>query len=155
MKKILSTILVLGLLLSGNANAFNKLKGIYEVDLLVETYGNVEECSIEKESIVTTVKYILQNSKIKIKKDDAYVPMLYVAVGVIETGSVCTGDMDIRVQVFPAKDPLGFSNGGSFVYYRDGALTSGGTLSEFAKGVDDGIEAMMKELVVKHHEDNQ
>ena len=63
--------------------------------------------------------------------------------------------MDIRVQVFPAKDPLGFSNGGSFVYYRDGALTSGGTLSEFAKGVDDGIEAMMKELVVKHHEDNQ
>ena len=155
MKKILSTILVLGLLLSGNANAFNKLKGIYEVDLLVETYGNVEECSIEKESIVTTVKYILQNSKIKIKKDDAYVPMLYVAVGVIETGSVCTGDMDIRVQVFPAKDPLGFSNGGSFVYYRDGALTSGGTLSEFAKGIDDGIEAMMKELVVKHHEDNQ
>ena len=154
MRKILS-ILVVSLLLSGNAYAFNKLKGIYEVDLLVETYGNVEECSIEKKSIVTAVKYILQNSKIKIKQDDAYVPMLYVAVGVIKSGSVCTGDMGIRVQAFPAKDPLGFSNGGYFVYYRNGTLTSGGTLSEFAKDVDDGIEAMMKELVVKHHEDNQ
>ena len=154
MKKFLS-ILVVSLLLSGNAYAFNKLKGIYEVDLLVETYGNVEECSIEKESIVTAVKYILQNSKIKIKKDDAYVPMLYVVVGVIKSGGICTADIDIRVEAFPAKDPLGFSNKGYFVYYRNGTLTSGGTLSEFAKDVDDGIEAMMKELVVKHHEDNK
>jgi hypothetical protein len=140
--------------IEGNANAFNKLKGINEVDLLVEVYGDVKECSIKKESIVTAVKYILQNSKIKIKKDDAYVPMLYVAVGVIKSGAVCTGDLDIKVQVFPAKDPLGFSNGGYFVYYVNGFLTSGGSLSEFAKGVDDGIETMMKELVVKHHEDN-
>ena len=139
---------------NGHANAFNKLKGINEVDLLVEVYGDVKECSIKKESIVTAVKYILQNSKIKIKKDDAYVPMLYVAVGLIRSGAVCTGDLDIKVQVFPAKDPLGFSNGGYFVYYVNGFLTSGGSLSEFAKAVDDGIETMMKELVVKHHEDN-
>ena len=154
MKKLLG-IIVLGLLLGGNAYAFNKLKGIYEVDLLVETYGNVEECSIEKESIVTAVKYILQNSKIKIKKDDAYVPMLYVAVGLITTGGVCTSDLDIRIQTIDATDPLGLGNGGYFVYYRDGSLTTGGSLSEFAKAVDDGIETMMKELVVKHHEDNQ
>tara|TARA_R110002012_G_scaffold43917_1_gene118514 strand:- start:183 stop:650 length:468 start_codon:yes stop_codon:yes gene_type:complete len=136
-------------------NAFNKLKGINEVDLLVEVYGDVKVCSIKEESIVTNVKYILQNSKIKIKKDDAYVPMLYVSVGLIRTGATCTGDLDIKVQVFPAKDPLGFSNGGYFVYYVNGFLTSGGTLSEFAKAVDGGIETMMKELVVKHHEDNQ
>ena len=153
MNKILSIIFV-SLLLSGSANAFNKLKGINEVDLLVEVYGDVKACPIKKESIVTAVKYILQNSKIKIKQDDAYVPMLYVAVGVIKSGSVCTGDMGIRVQAFPAKDPLGFSNGGYFVYYVNGFLTSGGTLSEFAKAVDGGIETMMKELVVKHHEDN-
>ena len=154
MNKILSIIFV-SLLLSGSANAFNKLKGINEVDLLVEVYGSVEECPIKKEGIVTTVKYVLQNSKIKIKKDDAYVPMLYVAVGLIRSGAVCTGDLETMVKVFPAKDPLGFSNGGYFVYYVNGFLTSGGTLSEFAKDVDDGIEAMMKELVVKHHEDNK
>jgi len=28
-------------------------------------------------------------------------------------------------------------------------------LPDLAKDVDDGIEAMMKELVVKHHEDNK
>jgi hypothetical protein len=140
---------------NGHANAFNKLKGINEVDLLVEVYGDVEECSIKKESIVTAVKYILQNSKIKIKKDDAYVPMLYVAVGLITTGGVCTGDLDIRVQTLDGKDPLGLGNFGYFVYYRDGTLTSGGSLSEFAKAVNDGIETLMKELVVKHHEDNQ
>ena len=153
MKKILSIIFV-SLLLSGSANAFNKLKGINEVDLLVEVYGDVKACPIKKESIVTAVKYILQNSKIKIKKDDAYVPMLYVAVGLIRSGAVCTGDLETMVKVFPAKDPLGFSNGGYFVYYVNGFLTSGGTLSEFAKAVDGGIETMMKELVVKHHEDN-
>jgi hypothetical protein len=154
MNKILSIIFV-SLLLSGSANAFNKLKGINEVDLLVEVYGDVKACPIKKESIVTAVKYILQNSKIKIKKDDAYVPMLYVAVGLIRSGAVCTGDLETMVKVFPAKDPLGFSNGGYFVYYVNGFLTSGGTLSEFAKAVDGGIETMMKELVVKHHEDNQ
>ena len=129
---------------NGQANAFNKLKGIYEVDLIVEVYGDVEECAIKKESIVTAVKYILQNSKIKIKKDDPYVPMLYVSVGVIKSGAVCTGDLDIRIQSLDGKDPLGLGNYGYFVYYRNGFLTSGGSLSEFAKSVDDGIESLMK-----------
>ena len=59
MKKLISIIFV-SFFLSGNAYAFNKLKGINEVDLLVEVYGSVEECPIKKEGIVTTVKYILQ-----------------------------------------------------------------------------------------------
>ena len=144
-----------GFLFSGNAFAFNQLKGIYEVDILVEVYGDVKECSIKKESIVTTVKYILQNSKVKIKKDDPFVPMLYVSVGLIKSGAVCTGDLDIRVQSLDGKDPLGLGNYGYFVYYRNGFLTSGGSQSEFIKGVDSGIETMMKEFVVEHHEDNQ
>ena len=41
---------------NGHANAFNKLKGIYEVDLIVDIFGSVKECAIKKESIVTTVK---------------------------------------------------------------------------------------------------
>mgnify|MGYP003658802549 FL=1 len=154
MKKLFIA-LMFGFLFSGNALAFNQLKGIYEVDILVEVYGDVKECSIKKESIVTTVKYILQNSKIKIKKDDPFVPMLYVSVGLIKSGAVCTGDLDIRVQSLDGKDPLGLGNYGYFVYYRNGFLTSGGSQSEFIKGVDSGIETMMKEFVVEHHEDNQ
>ena len=153
MNKILSIIFV-SLLLSGSANAFTKLKGINEVDLLVEVYGDVKACPIKKESIVTAVKYILQNSKIKIKKDDAYVPMLYAVVGVIKSGGICTADIDIRVEAFPAKDPLGFSNKGYFVYYRNGKLTSGGSQSEFLNSVVNAVEIIMKDLVVKHHEDN-
>tara|TARA_R110001599_G_scaffold332335_1_gene547655 strand:+ start:116 stop:580 length:465 start_codon:yes stop_codon:yes gene_type:complete len=154
MKKLFIA-LMFGFLFSGNAFAFNQLKGIYEVDILVEVYGDVKECSIKKESIVTTVKYILQNSKVKIKKDDPFVPMLYVSVGLIKSGAVCTGDLDIRVQSLDGKDPLGLGNYGYFVYYRNGFLTSGGSQSEFIKGVDSGIETMMKEFVVEHHEDNQ
>ena len=153
MNKILSIIFV-SLLLSGSANAFNKLKGINEVDLLVEVYGDVKACPIKKESIVTAVKYILQNSKIKIKKDDAYVPMLYIAVGAIKSGGVCTADIDIRVEAFPAKDPLGLNNSGYFVYYRNGSMTSGGSQSEFLNSIVNAVEIIMKDLVVKHHEDN-
>ena len=148
-------IVIFKLIMYYYINLLNQLKGIYEVDILVEVYGDVKECSIKKESIVTTVKYILQNSKVKIKKDDPFVPMLYVSVGLIKSGAVCTGDLDIRVQSLDGKDPLGLGNYGYFVYYRNGFLTSGGSQSEFIKGVDSGIETMMKEFVVEHHEDNQ
>ena len=151
MKKFLYLIFF-SLRLSGSANA--KMKGIFEVDLLAEIYGNTKECSVGKESIVTAVKYILQNSKIKIQKDDAYVPMLYAVVGVIKSGGICTADIDIRVEAFPAKDPLGLNNSGYFVYYRNGSMTSGGSQSEFLNSIVNAVEIIMKDLVVKHHEDN-
>jgi len=150
MKKLLS-IMVLGLLLSGNANA--TMKGIFEVELMVENLSNyAKECSVTKQKIETAVKYILQNSKIKIK--DSYSAVLYVKVGVIKAGDVCTANLDISVFSYFGKDPFELENSGTFVFYRNSHMTSGGTISSFANSVVSGIEGLMKELVVKHHEDN-
>ena len=94
MKKLLSIIFV-SLLLSGSANA--TMKGIFEVELMVENLSNyAKECSVTKQKIETAVKYILQNSKIKIK-DHPYSAVLYVKVGVIKAGDVCTANLDISV----------------------------------------------------------
>jgi hypothetical protein len=151
-KKFLSIIFV-SLLLSGSANA--TMKGIFEVDLLVESLNKyAKECSLTRDSIVTTVKYIMQNSKIKIKKADAYLPTLYVKVGLIKSGNVCTADIDISVESLDAKDPLGLENYGFFLFYRNGVMTSGGSPSVFANSVINAVEEIMKDLVVEHHEDN-
>ena len=86
MKKKLLIIFV-SLLLSGSANA--TMKGIPEMELMVENLGTyAKECSVTEQKIETAVKYILQNSKIKIK--DSYSEVLYVKVGVIKAGDVCT-----------------------------------------------------------------
>ena len=151
MKKLFSTILVLGLLLSGSANA--TMKGIFAVELMVENlHKYAKECSVTEQKIETAVKYILQNSKIEIK--DSYSEVLYVKVGVIKAGDVCTANLDVSVFSYFAKDPLGLENSGSFVFYRDSYMTSGGSLSEFSNSVVSGIEGMIKKLVVKQHEDN-
>jgi len=150
MNKILSLIFF-SLLLSGSANA--TMKGIFEVELMVENLGTyAKECSVTEQKIETAVKYILQNSKIKIK--DSYSEVLYVKVGVIKAGDVCTANLDISVFSYFAKDPLRLENSGTFVFYRNSHMTSGGSLSEFSNSVVSGIEGLMKDLVVKHHEDN-
>ena len=151
MRKFLSIIFV-SLLLSGSANA--TMKGIFAVELMVENlHKYAKECSVTEQKIETAVKYILQNSKIKIK-EHPYNAVLYVKVGVIKAGDVCTANLDVSVFSYFAKDPLGLENSGSFVFYRDSYMTSGGSLSEFSNSVVSGIEGMIKKLVVKQHEDN-
>ena len=151
MKKFLSIIFV-SLLLSGSANA--TMKGIFAVELMVENlHKYAKECSVTEQKIETAVKYILQNSKIKIK-EHPYNAVLYVKVGVIKAGDVCTANLDISVFSYFGKDPLELENSGTFVFYRNSHMTSGGTISSFANSVVSGIEGLMKELVVKHHEDN-
>jgi hypothetical protein len=152
MKKLLSIIFV-SLLLSGSANA--TMKGIPEMELMVENLGNyAKECSVTEQKIETAVKYILQNSKIKLK-DHPYNPTLYVKLVVIKAGGVCTSHLDISVFSYFAKDPLELENSGTFVFYQDSHMTSGGSLSDFSNSVVSAIEEMMKKLVVKHHEDNK
>ena len=151
MKKFLSIIFV-SLLLSGSANA--TMKGIFAVELMVENlHKYAKECSVTEQKIETAVKYILQNSKIKLK-DHPYNPTLYVKVNVIKAGGVCTAHIYISVFSYFGKDPLELENSGTFVFYRNSHMTSGGTISSFANSVVSGIEGLMKELVVKHHEDN-
>tara|TARA_B110000027_G_C16044582_1_gene267061 strand:+ start:39 stop:497 length:459 start_codon:yes stop_codon:yes gene_type:complete len=152
MKKLLSIIFV-SLLLSGSAHA--TLKGINEVDLLVEQLSpDGEKCSLTRRSIETTAKYILQNSKIKIT-DSAYTPLLYIEVIVLNNGGSCSVFSRITVETFAAKDPFKLGNSGAFVFYQNSRIVSGGTDSNIGNFVISKIEEMMKELVVKHHEDNQ
>tara|TARA_B100000787_G_scaffold157415_1_gene134166 strand:+ start:8843 stop:9070 length:228 start_codon:yes stop_codon:yes gene_type:complete len=67
------------------------------VELMVENLGTyAKECSVTEQKIETAVKYILQNSKIKIK-DHPYSAVLYVKVVVIKAGGVCTANLDISV----------------------------------------------------------
>ena len=144
--------MVLGLLLSGSANA--TMKGIFEMELMVENLNKyAKECSVTKKKIETAVKYILQNSKIKLKVNP-YNAVLYVKVGVVKAGDVCTASLGISVLSFFGKDPLKLENSGTFVFYENSYITSGGTISSFANSVVSGIEGLIKELVVKHHEDN-
>ena len=150
MKKLLSIIFV-SLLLSGSANA--TMKGIFAVELMVENlHKYAKECSVTEQKIETAVKYILQNSKIEIK--DSYSEVLYVKVGVIKAGDVCTAHTRISLETTLAVDPYKLENSGRFVFYSDERITSGGTSSTFGDYTIGYIEEMMKELVVKHHEDN-
>tara|TARA_R110000823_G_scaffold298529_1_gene418925 strand:- start:37 stop:495 length:459 start_codon:yes stop_codon:yes gene_type:complete len=152
MKKLLSLIFV-SLLLSGSANA--TMKGIFEVELVVEILGPPsKECSITEQKVETAVKYILQNSKIKLK-EDPYNPLLYVKVVVVKTGGVCTTSTRISLLSLYAKDPLGLENSGRFEFYSDQHITSGGPLSTFGNSAIGAMEEMMKKLVVEHHEDNK
>jgi len=40
------------------------------------------------------------------------------------------------------------------MFYQNQHMTSGGIISSFANSVVSGIEGLMKELIMKHHEDN-
>ena len=154
MKKIF-LVLLLGFLFNGNANAITKLKGIYEVDLLVESLSKyAEECSISYEKIETTAKYVLANSKIKISEEN-YNPFLYIRVVVLNNGDTCSVYSKLTVQTAFAEDPYKQGNRGSYIFYQDDRIASGGINSNIADFVISSIEEMLKEFVVKHHEDNQ
>ena len=141
--------------IEGNGYAkTTRLKGINEVDLLVESLNeNAEKCFISYEKIETATKYILSNSKIKIS-EKAFTPILYIKSVVTYYGNICSVYSKITVQTFSGKDPYKLGNRGSFLYYHNDRMASGKGMS-LANVVIEQIEEMMKELVVKHHEDNQ
>jgi hypothetical protein len=138
--------------IEGNAKS-TRLKGINEVDLLVESLSEyAEECSITEKQIETTVKYVLSNSKIKIS-EKAFTPILYIKSVVTYYENICSVYSKITVQTFSGKDPYKLGNRGSFLYYHNDRMASGKGMS-LGNVVIEQIEEMMKELVVKHHEDN-
>ena len=78
-KKILG-IIVVSILLSGNA--FTSMNKIEKIGLLDE-YLSDRPCNVNRESIETTTKYILSNSKLKITGDynDSYLYIQHLKVG--------------------------------------------------------------------------
>ena len=139
--------------IEGNAKT-TYLKGINEVDLLIESFNrSAEKCSITEKQIETTVKYVLSNSKIKLSENPRD-PLLYIKVIVINDGTACSVYSSITVATI-TDTPFNSGNRGRFIYYKNDRISSGGINSGIGKFVLDKIEEMMKELVVRHHEDNQ
>ena len=140
--------------IEGNAKT-TRLKGINEVDLLVESLNEyAEKCFISYEKIETAAKYILSNSKIKIS-EAAYTPILYIKAVVIYNGNICSVYSKLTVQTLSDKDPYKLGNRGAFLYYQNDRIASGGASMNIGNVVIEQIEEMMKEFVVRHHEDNQ
>ena len=139
--------------IEGNAKS-TRLKGINEVDLLIESLNGsaAEKCSITEKQIETTVKYVLSNSKIKLSQNPSD-PLLYIKVIVINDGTACSVYSSITVETF-TDAPFNSGNRGRFIYYKNDRISSGGINSGIGKFVLDKIEEMMKEFVIRHHEDN-
>lgn len=153
MKKILSTILVLGLLLSGNANAtMNEIK---KIGLLVE-YLSDRSCNVTQENIETTTKYILSNSRLKLSGDNLYEPYLYIQPVIMEGKSedVCTGALVIFLKKsHNLKD--GSYNRGDFIYYYNNTVILKSGKSRFKGYFIEALEEEIKKFVVKWSEDNK
>ena len=139
--------------IEGNAKT-TRLKGINEVDLLIEKLDEsaAEKCSITEKKIETTVKYVLSNSKIKISENTRD-PLLYIRVMLINDGTACSVYSRITVEHF-IDAPFNSGNRGAFIYYKNERMSSGGINSGIGKHAIDKIEEMMKEFVIRHHEDN-
>ena len=83
--------------IEGNAKT-TRLKGINEVDLLVEQLSEYsEKCFVTEEKIETAAKYVLQNSKIKLS-ETPLTPILYIKVIVINNGIYCSVYSSITVE---------------------------------------------------------
>ena len=153
MKKILSTILVLGLLLSGNANAtMNEIK---KIGLLVE-YLSDRSCNVTQENIETTTKYILSNSRLKLSGDNLYEPYLYIQPIIMEgkNEDVCTGALVIFLKKsHNLKD--GSYNSGDFIYYYNNTVVLKSGKDRFKGHFIEALEEEIKKFVVKWSEDNK
>ncbi len=148
MKKILLTVL-LSLFLCGNT--FAELKGIFKVKLLVEYLSEAaKKCSVTREQLETSVRYILSNSKIEIVDQGSY-PILYLNSN-IGFNSRCYANTAIEVYKYMKDNES--NNWGTFIYYSSREISSGGTGVTFGDPYINSVEQQLKKLVVEHSNDN-
>ena len=150
-KKLLG-IIVVSLLLGGNA--FASMNKIEKIGLLVE-YLSDRPCNVNRESIETTTKYILSNSKLKIT-GDYNDPYLYIQPIIIESKSedMCFGALAVYLKKsYTLKD--GSYNDGDFVYYYNGTLILKSGKDKFKSYFTEALEEEIKKFVVEWSEYNQ
>ena len=151
-KKILSIIFV-SLLVSGNA--FATMNEVKKIRLLVE-YLNDRPCNVTRESIETTTKYILSNSRLKLSGDSYYDPYLYIQPIVMEgkNEDVCTGALVIFLKKsHNLKD--GSYNRGDFIYYYNNAVVLTSSKNSFKGYFIESLEEEIKKFVVEWSEYNK
>ena len=151
MKKFL-IIVVLGLLWCNTsfAKSSEGLKGLRVIDLVVE---NANDCGVTTDDIERAVKYILSNSKIKIKKD-VTIEALWIAPNIIESSDFCSGNIYLEIyQIDRMKNSAGYSYIGRQVQYSKGHLVINNK-RDFRNSFLIRIELMIKDLVIAWSEVN-
>lgn len=152
MKKLLGIIFLAMLSCNVSIAAIN---GIDKVRILIESLNDqAKKCGLSETEITTSVKYILQNSKLKIVPYTEYqIPTLYVNVslGYNESGAFCYSDSTLEVFDY------GTYNGrDAFItYYSKSQIASGGSGSAFGNFVIGQIESLSKSFIVSWSEVNQ
>jgi hypothetical protein len=152
MKKFLYLIFF-SLLLSGNA--FATMNEVKKIGLLVE-YLSDRSCNVSEESIETTTRYILSNSRLKLSGDSLYDPYLYIQPIVMEgkNENVCTGALAIFLKKsHMLKD--GSYNRGDFIYYYNNTVVLKSGKDRFKGHFIEALEEEIKKFVVEWSEDNK
>ena len=152
MKKLLLTILFT-LVQSGNVNS--DMNGIDKIRMLVEYTGD-RSCNVFRENLETTTKYILSNSKLEILEitEEYDLPYLYVQPIIMESGTICTGAINIMLKKnHMLKD--GSYNTGDFVYYFNNTVIFKSGKNEFKRFFTETLEEELKKFVVEWSENNK
>jgi len=152
MKKLLLTILFT-LVQSGNVNS--DMNGIDKIRMLVEYTGD-RSCNVYRENLETTTKYILSNSKLEIFEitEEYDLPYLYVQPIIMESGTICTGAINIMLKKnHMLKD--GSYNTGDFVYYFNNTVIFKSGKNEFKRFFTETLEEELKKFVVEWSENNK
>ena len=150
MKKILG-IVVLGLLLSGNAYAagVNGLKGLKDFDLEVRIN---EECGVTTELIKNSIKYILSSSKIKLKELSASV--LFLDAVVMDDPTGCSGHYSLSVHEWHSTENSANELVLAVLLLWDDSSTLKGAPDGFSRRFITSIENATKKFVVDWSEKN-
>jgi len=145
MKKFLA-ILILGLLWCnvGFALGGDGLKGLKLIDLVIEKTNN---CGVTNNDIEKEVRYVLSNSKIKLKKD-INIESLWIAPNIIKSTNRCSGSIYFEVsKIGYLVNSAGVKYVGREVLYSKGHLVIDNA-SDFKNSFLQRIELMTKDLVI-------
>ena len=150
MKKFLSIIVVSFFF---SVNAYATMNEIKKIGLLVE-YLSDRSCNVTEESIETTTKYILSNSRLKLSGDSLYDPYLYIQPIIMESEGICTAALNVSLkQSYMLKD--GSYNEGDFVYYFNNTLIFTSSKNSFKGYFVESLEEEIKKFVVEWSEYNK
>ena len=150
MKKLLA-IVVLGLLWFNYSNANPSLKGIDNISIIVENLSSsAKKCGLTRNQVITSAKYILQNSKIDVVPTSKPSFTLYINPNVsYHSSGYCYSN--VRIQVY---DSIFYKGRSADAVYFASMMMSGGSGSTYGTNIISVIERMLKELVVKWSEAN-
>ena len=152
MKKFI-TFIIVALLYCTPSFSSNSLKGIDKVKILIEELNdNADKCGLSKNQIETSIKYILQNSKIEVVSLTTPATTLYAQITLgSHSGGFCYSST--RIELYDYMRVKG--NMVDVVYYGSTTIAAGGVGSTFSKFLLNQLEGEIKKFVVAWSEVNK